>query len=187
MMDGKALSYKISTEWAVVDFARFLSASIIFSLVLSSAASASDVWQVRKITSKIDDSLNVIADVTAKTPVYDRFGRGHMVKAVVACRQGKTDFFIAFGQMFMADIQGYGDVTVRLDKEPSRILQMKTSTDHQALGLWNDSGNWVLEDMAGNLNMLIVATPYNQSRIETEISLRGFDKALLEVRRACRW
>jgi len=144
-------------------------------------------WTVTTEASKIDDSENVLASIAADYPAYDRFGRPKHFSFHVTCREGRTDVFIVFDDLFMSSHQSYGDVTLRIDKEKARVVQMFESTDHKALGLWRGNGIRLLKSMVGKSKLLVVATPYSESSVDTTFSLQGFDKAIAEVRRACRW
>lgn len=144
-------------------------------------------WDVEKSTSKIDDSENVLIKRMATDFFYDRFNNQKTVGLYVYCREQRTDFFFVFEDQFMADSGGYGEVTLRLDKEKARRVEMLASTDHSALGLWGGRGVAFLKSTIGKKQLLLVATPFHESNIEVTFDLTGYPEALAEVRKACKW
>lgn len=144
-------------------------------------------WDVWSETSSIDDSRNVYASSEAERQVADKFGRRYTVTAHVDCREKSTHVYFVYGGLMMADSAGWGHVTVRLDKQKARRLQLTQSTDYRALGLWQGAGVKLLKSMAGGKSLLVIATPYNESSVEAVFSLAGFDAAIAQVRKACGW
>jgi type VI secretion system protein VasI len=98
-------------------------------------------WIISTEKSKIDDSENVYMYVTSRDAVRDKFERMYFPKLWIACRENTTSLVVNFDGMFMADIQGYGDVIYRIDKQPAGTIAMTESTSSEALGLWSGGGS----------------------------------------------
>jgi type VI secretion system protein VasI len=144
-------------------------------------------WIVQSETSKINDTKNVFLNLKSNDQIEGRLGRQGYANINIACSEGKTDIYFTFAGQFLADIQGYGDLIVRLDKEKARTISFTESTDHEALGLWNGSGGRFIKSLFGRKKMLVRVTPYNQSSITTEFNIAGLDLAISPLRAACRW
>ena len=88
----------------------------------------------------------------------------------------------------MADIQGKGRITYRLDSEDAARHTFRESNDNQALGLWS-GGQAIpfIKGMLGHDRMLIRATPFSDSTVTGEFNIAGLDEAIKPLREACNW
>ena len=160
----------------------------IFAFAASfSTASAAASWTVEKSVSKIDDSTNVFATMPADDVAMNRFGRPSQLTAILQCIDGRTSFFIDFGDFYMSDFSGRGVVTVRVDKHKATQIQMQKSTDHRALGLIGGPAIRAAKSMQGKSILVIAAIPVNEAEVQASFSLVGFDEAMAAVRAACKW
>ena len=88
----------------------------------------------------------------------------------------------------MSDIQGYGDVTFRIDKEAAFERSLNASTNNHSLGLWSGgSAIPMIKRLIGKSTLAIRATPYNESPGLFEFPIAGLDEALKPLRKACGW
>ncbi len=123
----------------------------------------------------------------AEELTVNRFGRPSQITAILQCINGRTGFFIDFGNFYMSDFSGRGVVTVRLDKDKARQIPMTESTDHKALGLVGGAAIRAAKSMKGMNTLVIAAVPVNESEVQASLSLAGFDDAMAAVRKACKW
>lgn len=144
-------------------------------------------WEIQRSTSGMDDSPSVAAAQESENFIIGRLGQKTVATAYVACRENKTDFFIVFGGLFMSDHREWGEVMLRLDKEKAFTRQFTESTDHSSLGLWQGAGVKFLKSAIGKKRLLVRAVPFNESPVEAEFSLDGYDAAIAEVRKTCGW
>lgn len=144
-------------------------------------------WSVNKHQSSVDDSTVVVASGYSEKPVRDRFGNPSQAAIVLRCKENKTDWYIMVADAFFADSGGFGEVTLRIDKDPAFNMAMTESTDHRALGLWDGEGVNLARSMVGGNRILAVVTPFNEAPMEIFFSLKGYDAAARAVGGACGW
>jgi len=156
-------------------------------MTAAAPAIANAGWQTYTETSKIDDSTNVIIAVEANELAENRFGRPATIRAIAQCIDGKTGFFINFDSFYMSDFNGRGIVTMRVDKEKARRINMGESTDHRSLGLTGGAAIRLLKTMQGKSSFVVAAIPVNESEVQVTFTLAGFDGAIKSVRSACGW
>lgn len=145
-------------------------------------------WRVQTEKSPLDDSTNVFVALTAEDGIKDRFGRPSTITLTFACRENKTSAWFTFKGLYMADIQGYGDVTYRIDSRPARTRGMTESTDNEALGLWNGGGAIPFaKDLFEGESMYVRATPFSESAVSDTFPIAGLENAIQPLREACNW
>ncbi|MFC0285806.1 type VI secretion system-associated protein TagO [Kaistia hirudinis] len=156
----------------------------------AAAASPEDKGQWRQLieASKVDDSTTVILNLASKGSIIDRFGRRHDPTLTIRCMEKVTVLYWTFGDLFVADSGGFGEVTIRLDREKARSLRTDESTDHRSLGLWTGGQTIpLIRSMLDNETMLVRMTPYSESAMEMEFDIRGLAAAVKPLQAACGW
>ena len=164
-----------------------LAAAVVAVLASPPSARAAEEWQIRREVSKIDDSTNIIAAIPANEMAENRFGRPVQLTALMQCLEGRTSFFIHFGDFFMSDFGGQGVVTIRADKEKARRTPMGKSTDNRALGLSGGNAIRLIKSLQGRAGFVVAAVPVNEAEVRATFSLAGSDAAIKAVRTACSW
>jgi type VI secretion system protein VasI len=156
---------------------------------VSPAVSAQTIggWGITTETSKIDDSRNVSLSLESDNEIDGRFGATGKANVEILCREHKTDIYFTFAGAFLAEIEGYGDLTIRIDKTPARTIKMNESTDHKALGLWRGSGENFIKSMFGSQRMLVRVTPFNENAVTAEFNVKDLEQAIVPLRAACKW
>ena len=88
----------------------------------------------------------------------------------------------------MADIQGYGTITYRIDDQPARKKEFGESTNNEVLGLWN-GGTAIpfIKSLFGAETLRVRAMPFNESALETTFSVAGLTEEIGPLRKACGW
>lgn len=127
-------------------------------------------------------------NLSSNDTIKGRFGGEKKASLIVRCEENSTSVYFILGDQYLADIQGYGDITFRLDSEKAITKGFEASTDNKALGLWRDSDAIpFIKNMVGIDNMIVRVTPYNQSPITVDFPVKGLDGAIKPLREACRW
>ncbi|UXZ55808.1 type VI secretion protein [Halomonas sp. 7T] len=145
-------------------------------------------WNVSEQTSPIDDSKTVVLRTTAIEAIAGRFGRDSRPNLILRCHENKTVMYFGFEQHHMADIQGYGRVTLRVDQQNAVTRNMKASTDSKALGLWNGGQSIpVIRSMFDGDVLTVRATPFSESPITVQFPIAGLEEAISPLREACNW
>lgn len=154
------------------------------------AAAPEDVgaWRVSEDHSAFDDSATVILSLDADMPITGQYGQTVRPGLVLRCKENTTSAFFDMGDYFLADIQGYGRIDTRVDKEKSVVIRADASTDNHALGLWSGAQAIpFIKRIAAGEHLAVRITPYNESAKEISFSLTGLDAALPKLRGACKW
>lgn len=147
-----------------------------------------DSWDIRIEQSPVDDSKTVILRSAAKDKVPGKYGRGAVPFLYLRCLQNTTAAYIHFDDYFMADIQGYGKVTFRVDKNKPFSKNLTASTNSKSLGLWRGGGSIpFIKQLFGGESLLIQATPYSDSAITFTVDISGIEEAVKPLREACGW
>ncbi|WP_417862413.1 type VI secretion system-associated protein TagO [Vreelandella venusta] len=145
-------------------------------------------WSVNEQTSPIDDSKTVVLRTETLEPVAGRFGRSSRPSLILRCHENTTVMYMSFDEHHMADIQGYGRVTMRVDQQDAVTRDMLASTDHKALGLW--SGGRSIPAIRSLLDadvLTVRVTPYSESPITVQFPIGGLEEAIVPLREACNW
>lgn len=154
----------------------------------ATASSTVSRWVVRQEKSKIDDTRNVFLSSTADEPVPGQFGASATPVLFIRCSENQTSLYIAFDDLFMADIQGYGRVTFRKDSEKAFTENLDVSTDNHALGYWSGAQAIPMtKKLFGGDALLVRATPFNESAVTFTVSIAGLEQAIAPLREACGW
>ena len=155
----------------------------------ATARSVSTKWVVSESVSKIDDYKTVTLYLTSDDKFAGRYSRESASgNLVVRCMENTTSAYFSMGDHFLADVQGYGRVTYRIDDAQARTEGFSESTDNKALGLWNGGRAipFIKRMMEGDA-MVVRITPFNQSAITTNFTIAGLTEAVAPLREACGW
>jgi len=153
----------------------------------ASPAGGKPAWATRIDTSQFTDEQTVYLTVRSDRPVACRFGRVEPVTLFVRCLENTTALFLDT-HCFLSDIQGYGDVDIRLDEDAMRTLSMAASTDNSALGLWRGGSSIpVVRSLFGKERLIMRFTPFNESPLEATFDITGLETAIDPLRKACNW
>lgn len=159
------------------------------SQITTAPSSPDSKWQVEVKTSAMTDQTDVYMSLTSNEPVPSKFGMGSAPATLfVRCHEDTSAVFVTFNDHFMADIQGYGRVEYRLDKQKMTAVNMDTSTDNKALGLWQ-GGRAIpfIKTMFDHDTLILRATPFNESAITLTFDIRGLKESSEKLRSACKW
>ena len=145
-------------------------------------------WRVSTSTSKVDDSTSVYLTVQSDNLIDKRFGGSGRATFTIRCVENTTALTFEFAENFMADIQGYGDITYRIDKQKAKRRGFRESTDNMVLGLWNGgSAIPFVKSLFGAERLYVQAVPFNESPVEAEFQVRQLEDSIAPLRKACKW
>jgi type VI secretion system protein VasI len=145
-------------------------------------------WVTRSTKSEIDDSQTVILRTRNIETVYNEYGREEPITLIIRCMENTTSMYLSFDRFFVADHQGAGDVTFRVDDNKAFTRSLRESTDNHALGLWR-GGNAIpfVKRIMGGDKLVVRARPYSGSYFTTSFDIAGLDQAIQPLREACHW
>lgn len=145
-------------------------------------------WLVTEDKSSFDDSRTVVLSLASDDPIRSQFGAPGPANLYLRCQENTTSLFLVLNDLFLADIQGFGAVDYRVDNAAAGVVQMTSSTDNKALGLW-DGGKAIpfIKELTAGKSVVFRATPYNESPVEFSFTLAGLEAASLPLQEACGW
>lgn len=146
-----------------------------------------DSWNTRVTQSPVDDSTSVFVQTRAIDTIDVRFS-SHRPTLTLRCVENTTAAIINFDGAFVADIEGYGTVTFRVDDRASFDRRLQESTSNEALGFWS-GGNAIpfIRQLFGGQTLLVRATPFNESPVVFSFNIRNVENAVAELRKTCGW
>lgn len=145
-------------------------------------------WNVRTDTSAMTDQKSVYLRLESDDSIRGKYGKPGPATLLLRCRENTTSAFFILNDLFLSDIQGYGNIEYRLDSLKMEKIRTETSTDNKALGLWSGSRAIpFIKKMLNHEKMVIRATPYNDSAVIATFDIRGIDQAISELRETCNW
>lgn len=145
-------------------------------------------WRVQIDQSPVDDSKTVVLISKTKDALPGRFGKESSPSLVLRCLRNTTSAYINFDGYHMADIQGYGKITFRVDKNKAFSRNTDVSTDNKALGFWSGgSAIPFIKQLLGGETLLVQATPFSESPLTFSIDISEIDEAVKPLRETCGW
>ena len=148
--------------------------------------STTSKWEVRKETSRIDDSTNVTISLDADSSISGWPGKTHTPSLVLRCKERKTDAYIITGMPPQVEYGTNGaSVTIRFDKEKATKYQTSKSTDGEALFFGQSVG--LIKNMLQHTTLLFEFVPFNSSPAMTTFDLRGLAEAVKPLKETCKW
>lgn len=150
--------------------------------------SKKSAWHIEESVSKLDDSKSVAMLVSSDEQIRKRFGGSDTADLFIRCHEGSTSLYFVFADHFLSSVQGYGQLTYRLDNEKPKTVNLSESSDNKALGLWNGgSAIPFIKKMLGHNSMVVRLTPYSESPITATFQISGIDDAIKGLRSTCKW
>lgn len=149
---------------------------------------AKENWVTSISQSKVDDSTTVILSAESQNIVSGRFNKTARPRLILRCMENATSAYINFDGLHMAEIQGYGRVTFRVDKKKAVTKSTDVSTDNKALGFWSGGGAIpFIKSLFGGSELLVQATPFSDSAVTFSLDISGLEEAVQPLRKACNW
>jgi type VI secretion system protein VasI len=145
-------------------------------------------WYERSDTSQMDDSKTVWVSLQSEDTIEGRYGDTTRAELLIRCFEHKTALTLQLGDHFMADVEGYGTVTYRIDNRKAATRHFQESTDNSVLGLW-DGGSSIpfIKSLFDAEKLVMRAIPFNESAIDVSFDIYGTKDAVKNVRKACGW
>jgi type VI secretion system protein VasI len=152
------------------------------------AAQTNTKWQLSTTKSKIDDSESRTLSIESDDDFAAKYRGREKATLILRCHEHATSLYFIIGEHFLAEIQGYGEITYRVDEKKAVKKSFNVSTDNHALGLW--SGGTAIpfvKQMLGGKKLVIRVTPYNESAVTATFDINGIDDVVKPVREGCKW
>lgn len=144
-------------------------------------------WIARIETSEMTDQTNVFLRVESENYVSCGFSGRSKPVLHLRCMENTTAVIITTS-CFLSDIQGYGNVTYRLDDQAAQTKGFSASTNNNALGLWNGSSAIpFIKNMLGHDTILTRFTPFSDSAVSPRFPIAGLNEEIGPLRAACGW
>lgn len=145
-------------------------------------------WDKRVDVSALTDEKNVFLFLQSTNRIPGSYGGSGNGRLWLRCMENTTAVLFDFNDHFMSDIQGYGRVEYRIDDLELASISTSTSTDNKTLGLWRGSAAIpFIKRLLGHDQLIVRATPYNESPMTLTYDIRGIDDAIVELRETCSW
>lgn len=145
-------------------------------------------WQLLSSKSEMDDSATQTLTLTSDDSFAGKFGGMQKATMILRCDEHVTSLYFIMGDMFLAEIEGYGVITYRVDDKKAAKKSFDVSTDNQALGLWSGgSAIPFAKQLFGGKKLVVRVTPYNESAITTTFDITDIENAAKPVREECKW
>lgn len=144
------------------------------------------VWEVENEDSSTG-GRNVYVSIHARDPV--KIGEATALpKLTVRCMENVTSILIHFAGVPVADSDGFGRVTFRVDDGETFGLDLRQSSDQRALGLWKGAAAIpVIKGLFAKETLVVWASPYMQSTVILAFPIAGLEEAAAPLRQACSW
>ncbi len=144
-------------------------------------------WRTAIEQSAVDDSKTVQVSLTAENQIEGWPGKTFTPRLVARCYEKRTDVIVVVG---MTPDTMYGElyavaVTLRYDKSPATQVRGSKSSDNEAFFLANPLS--VCRKLATTETLLVRFLPFNSNPQEITFDTRGFDKAVVDLQKACGW
>lgn len=147
-------------------------------------------WRVRERGSEMMDFENIYASLQSENEVRHQYSHQRntgKARLLIRCMDNSTAMTIRMDGQFLADIQGYGSVDIRIDDGVTRSYRFVESTDNKELGQWRGNAIPLLKRMIGAETIRFEVTPYNESPQVMRFDARGIDNVISSVRERCSW
>lgn len=145
-------------------------------------------WVTKITASPLDDTETVVLSLKSDDDIRGTYGVSGPADLLIRCKENTTSVYLIFNDHFMSDIQGRGRVDYRIDQQTPSRKDMKVSTDNKALGLWSGATSipWIKGLVEGE-KLYVRATPFSESQVEANFTIKGLDESILPLRNACNW
>lgn len=145
-------------------------------------------WQLDRTGSALQGRGMVELSLPSESPIQGRFGGSERGTVHIRCQDNRTTIFVRMAGRFLSDLQGGGRVDYRIDERPAAQVDLLASPDHAALGLWSGGAAIpFIKGLIGSEQLVIRATPFNESPVEMRFATAGLEDALKPLRAACGW
>lgn len=152
-------------------------------------ADVDGVWIVETQKSEFKDTTDVFLRVASEKPVQCGQFRGPShITLFLRCMENTTAIMIYGDCHFASGFRGYGKVEYRIDDQTAGARNFEASTDSEALGLWSGGRSIpFIRNLFGGKQLLLRATPFNQSPISMKFNITGLEEAITPLRESCGW
>jgi type VI secretion system protein VasI len=145
-------------------------------------------WSVSIQKSRMDDSDEVLVFTQSSQSIPSPGGLEQRAILTFKCAGNTTLAAIWFGGLFMADTQGYGAVSYRVDAKKAVTGAFSVSNDHEHLGLWSGSRSIPFaKSLFGGKSLVVQAAPFSANLVTLDFDIAGLEETMIPLRKACTW
>jgi type VI secretion system protein VasI len=157
---------------------------VCFDALVPKAAPAADggAWEVSRDVDPMTSAAKLVLMLKASESVRDRFGRENWPHLLLACRNGKTDLYLAAGEFLTV---GQIEVASRIDDRAPGSNSWNTSTDNKAA--FHPNPIQAARQLAEASTYRLRLTPHSQSPKDYVFDVRGLSAHLPELAELCGW
>lgn len=145
-------------------------------------------WTVSRETTPVGSGSLVRVATEATNSIPAIFGGDTTARLEIFCSENTTRFGIWFGDNFMSDIDGYGDVIYRVDDGPVQVVSFSAARDNQMLvsspGI---AAIRLVQQLFSAETLNISASSFTNTRISAQFEIGNLEEAIAPLRDACNW
>lgn len=141
-----------------------------------------DKWSLSHSTSGMDDSPMVVASLESDNSVSFTAYDEQRAQLYVRCRERKTDVVLSLDKFINTES---AKVTYRIDDQKAKTVDWVASTNYK--GLFSRSAVAFAKQIAKASTLRMRFTPYGESAVEFTFNVKGLDRYLPEIAKACGW
>ena len=142
-------------------------------------------WQRDIQKSLMDDSDIVLFRLNADHLVEGLYGRPKQPALFISCKEGRVSLWVRFGT-YVSDFYSGGKVFYRIDHGPQKEIEMRTSKDNRALGLWSgETAAPFIRSLFDASKLALRASPLNGYEVTISFDLRGINLVSKTIEKAC--
>lgn len=147
-----------------------------------------DPWTVDSEKSEMTDQTSVYLTTQAIDSRNASAGIDREPTLILRCMEDKTAVIIDMGGAFMSDIEDYGEVEVRIDQGPNKVVQMGVTKDNMAIGLGSGmNAIGFIKSLFDAQELRIRVTPYRESSAIIRFNIAGLEQKIEPLRQECGW
>lgn len=144
-------------------------------------------WDVRIESSDFDDTKSVFISTKSESDLSCGFLSQRPATLTIRCMENTTSVLFTTN-CHVTDIQDYGKVDVRLDRDPAFVVNTYASTNNKTLGLWEGHRSIpFIKKMFGKDQMVIRFTPFSESPVTAKFDVSGLEETIKPLRESCGW
>ncbi|WP_435639974.1 type VI secretion system-associated protein TagO [Micavibrio aeruginosavorus] len=156
------------------------------SLTLADLGQEIGKWDIINEKSSISGRHNIMLSLKANAPIMTQKEGNVWPTLVMRCRDGQTESYLVF-HIDLADktktTRPRTAITTRFDAGQPTTVNWDLSLDN--LGAFAPDANAMIETALKSERLYTQVTPPTKSMIESTFDLRGLDKAIVPLKKAC--
>lgn len=147
-----------------------------------------NAWTVSEVSSPFSLAPATVASVSSEETVAGMFGTEAPVALVIQCDQNSTSVFLDFEDVFVSDVDTYGQVTFRVDQRVPRIASFTAADDNSSLGLFGGATAIpLIRELFNAESMNVRLRTFTNDDVDLTFDINGLAEAITPIRQMCNW